>query len=61
MERNNLQEEEAKKRLDAQLTNQSRVDKSNVVLCTLWEYEYTQKQIEKAWSLLQDRLTKSNL
>ena len=56
MDRNNLTEEEANKRLNSQLSNKERVQRSNVVLCTLWEYEYTQTQVEKAWALLQQRL-----
>ena len=36
---------EAEKRIDSQMTNQERVGRSNVVLCTLWEYEYTQQQV----------------
>ena len=56
MNRNSLSEEEARKRLSSQANNQYRVDKSNVVLCTLWDYEVTQKQVEKAWQLLKGRL-----
>ena len=47
MDRNNLTEEEANKRLNSQLSNKERVQRSNVVLCTLWEYEYTQTQVCK--------------
>lgn len=65
VERNNLPEEQAKQRLNSQISNTERVEKSNVVLCTLWEYEYTQQQVEKAWQLLLKRLnmvnTKSNM
>ncbi|XP_033762317.1 bifunctional coenzyme A synthase-like [Pecten maximus] len=60
VERNKFSEEEACKRLDSQMTNQERVNRSHVVLCTQWEYEYTQKQVEKAWSLLSDRRTVQN-
>lgn len=60
MDRNKFTEEEACKRLDSQMTNQERVNRSHVVLCTLWEYEYTQTQVEKAWSLLNDRRTVQN-
>lgn len=56
MERNRLTEEEAQKRLDLQITNKDRVSKADVVLCTFWEPEVTQKQVEKAWTLLHDRL-----
>ena len=55
-DRNELSEEEAKKRLESQLKNKERVSHANVVLSTLWEPEYTQKQVEKAWKLLQERI-----
>ena len=57
-ERNGLSEEEAKKRLASQLKNKQRVSKANVVLSTLWKPEYTQKQVEKAWKGLQERMKK---
>ena len=59
-DRNKLSEEEATKRLAAQMTNEERVSRSNVVLCTLWDHEYTQQQVEKAWKHLQDRIHASN-
>lgn len=55
-ERNNLSEEEAMKRIHFGVTNSELVSKSNVILCSEWEYEYTQQQVEKAWSLLMERL-----
>ncbi|OWF44110.1 bifunctional coenzyme A synthase-like isoform X2 [Mizuhopecten yessoensis] len=55
VDRNKFTEEEASKRLDSQLTNQERVNRSNVVLCTLWDYKYTQQQVEHAWLLLSNR------
>lgn len=55
-ERNSLSTEEAKKRVQSQQSNQYRVDKSNVVLSTLWDYPVTQKQVEKAWKLLHERI-----
>jgi hypothetical protein len=45
IERNNLTEEQAQQRLNAQISNIERVEMSNVILCTLWEYEYTQQQV----------------
>ncbi|KAK7508453.1 hypothetical protein BaRGS_00000019 [Batillaria attramentaria] len=59
-ERNKLSQEEAARRVDAQLTNKQRIAKANVVICPLWEYEYTRKQILKAWDLLQQRLPDSS-
>ena len=55
-ERNGLSEEEALQRIHSQADNQYRVDRSNVVLCTLWDYSVTQVQVEKAWRLLQERI-----
>lgn len=55
-ERNSLSEEESLKRIRSQADNQYRVDRSNVVMCTLWDYCVTQRQVEKAWCLLQQRL-----
>ncbi|KAI0210275.1 Bifunctional coenzyme A synthase [Lamellibrachia satsuma] len=56
MERNKISKEEATRRIESQLSNQARVNRANVIICTLWEYEVTQKQVEKAWSLLKMRL-----
>ena len=56
VQRNGFTTEAAQKRLDAQLSNEHRVAKAHVVLSTLWEPEVTQKQCEKAWSLLMNRL-----
>lgn len=55
-DRNNLSEEEAMKRIHLGVTNSELVSKSNVILCSEWEYEYTQQQVEKAWNLLMERL-----
>lgn len=55
-DRNNLSEEEAMKRIHLGVTNSELVSKSNVILSSEWEYEYTQQQVEKAWSLLMERL-----
>ena len=60
-ERNELSEEEAKKRLASQLKNRERVSRANVVLSTLWEPEYTQKQVEKAWRGLQERIQRQRV
>uniref|UniRef100_A0A8C3HT60 Bifunctional coenzyme A synthase n=2 Tax=Chrysemys picta bellii TaxID=8478 RepID=A0A8C3HT60_CHRPI len=54
--RDGLSEEAARNRLQSQLSNAQRVKQSHVVLCTLWEPEATQKQVEKAWALLQQRI-----
>ena len=46
-----MTEEQAQKRLDSQISNSVRLSKSNVVFCTLWEYEYTQMQVSWVTSL----------
>lgn len=56
IERNNLSEEEAKARIASQMKNAVVVDHSNVVFSSLWSYEYSQIQAEKAWSELLTRL-----
>ncbi|XP_078080424.1 bifunctional coenzyme A synthase [Mustelus asterias] len=53
--RDKLSEEEAKKRLACQWSDVQRVQYANVVLCTQWEPQVTEKQIQKAWQLLQKR------
>lgn len=57
MARDGLSEEAARRRLQSQMTNSQRVEQSQVVLCTLWEPDVTRKQVEKAWDLLQQRLS----
>jgi phosphopantetheine adenylyltransferase / dephospho-CoA kinase len=56
MNRNNLTEDEAKARIAAQVKNSVVVANSNVVFSSLWSYEYSQIQAEKAWSELLQRL-----
>lgn len=56
MERNNLTEDEAKARVASQLENSVVVSNSNVVFSSLWSYEYSQLQADKAWSDLLKRL-----
>lgn len=41
-------EQEAARRIDSQLSNQERVDRANTVFSTLWDKEFTQKQVEAA-------------
>lgn len=56
MNRNGLPEEEALRRVESQMTNDERVKRSHVILSTLWEPEFSQKQCEKAWELLNQRI-----
>ncbi|XP_005063178.2 PREDICTED: LOW QUALITY PROTEIN: bifunctional coenzyme A synthase [Ficedula albicollis] len=55
--RDGLTEEAARHRLQSQMTNKQRVEQSQVVLCTLWEPDITRQQVQKAWDLLQQRLS----
>ncbi|CAL2030108.1 unnamed protein product [Caenorhabditis brenneri] len=48
VERDNLTEEQAKDRMSSQISNKERIDKSNLVLCSLWKYEETRAQVDKA-------------
>uniref|UniRef100_A0AC34QRC9 Cytidyltransferase-like domain-containing protein n=1 Tax=Panagrolaimus sp. JU765 TaxID=591449 RepID=A0AC34QRC9_9BILA len=44
-ERDNLTEEEAEARIDAQTSNETRIQKSHVVFCSLWDYSETERQV----------------
>uniref|UniRef100_W5MIG3 Dephospho-CoA kinase domain containing n=1 Tax=Lepisosteus oculatus TaxID=7918 RepID=W5MIG3_LEPOC len=55
--RDGASEEDARRRLASQWTNAQQVERANVVLCTLWEPEVTQRQVQKAWDLLQERIS----
>ncbi|GAB6033086.1 hypothetical protein CHUAL_012699 [Chamberlinius hualienensis] len=55
--RNNLDEEQAKQRISKQTTNLERVQKAAVVFSTLWEPEFTQKQVEIAWKELNEAIS----
>lgn len=54
--RNNLTVEQAESRIAAQNNNQSYITNANVVFSSLWPFKYTQSHIDKAWSLLQERI-----
>lgn len=56
VERNNLTEEQAIARIDSQPSNKIYVEGANVVLCPLWDVEFTGTQVKKAWALLQNRI-----
>lgn len=52
MQRNQLTEEEAQKRVSSQLDNTEIVRKSNVVFSSQWSEEFTQIQADRAWQKL---------
>ena len=55
MQRDNASLEKVNGILESQFSNKKRIECANVALCSLWEPEYTHKQIEKAWNLLKER------
>ncbi|XP_017499208.1 bifunctional coenzyme A synthase isoform X2 [Manis javanica] len=60
VERDGLSEAAARSRLQSQMSGQQLVDQSHVVLSTLWEPHVTQRQVEKAWALLQKRIPEAS-
>lgn len=56
MDRNLLSEDDAKARIASQMKNSVVVAHSNVVFSSLWSYEYSQRQAERAWGELLKRL-----
>lgn len=47
-ERDNLTEEEAEARISAQTSNETRINASHVVFCSLWEFSETERQVKCA-------------
>uniref|UniRef100_A0A9J8CJ93 Bifunctional coenzyme A synthase n=1 Tax=Cyprinus carpio carpio TaxID=630221 RepID=A0A9J8CJ93_CYPCA len=58
VQRDGVKEEDALRRLKSQWLNAKLIEHANVVLCTLWEPDVTQRQVLKAWTLLQQRIQK---
>ncbi|KAL2078472.1 hypothetical protein ACEWY4_026157 [Coilia grayii] len=56
VERDGVTEEDAVRRLQSQWPTAKQIQHANVVLCTLWEPDHTQKQVQKAWNLLLQRI-----
>lgn len=54
--RDRISEEQALNRIKSQISNEERVTRANVAICTLWEPEFTQEQVEKAWGRLLQRI-----
>ncbi|XP_051543319.1 bifunctional coenzyme A synthase-like [Myxocyprinus asiaticus] len=55
-QRDGVKEEDAMRRLKSQWPNAKLIEHANVMLCTLWEPDVTQRQVLKAWNLLQQRI-----
>lgn len=58
VERDGKSTEEAERRIDSQISNEERVSHANIVFCTQWSGDYTQKQCEKAWKILHEIISK---
>uniref|UniRef100_T1GH78 Dephospho-CoA kinase n=1 Tax=Megaselia scalaris TaxID=36166 RepID=T1GH78_MEGSC len=56
MERNNLSQEDAEKRIQSQYDNKTMIERSNIVFSTEWAVEITDKQAAKAWQTIKDEL-----
>lgn len=52
MERDGKTQAEAERRVDSQLPDATMVEAANVVFCTQWSTDYTQQQVERAWTTL---------
>ena len=57
MDRDGRSREEAERRVASQLSNAKRVSQASTVLCTLWQPEVTQRQVEGAVQRLQRELS----
>ncbi|KAK2717013.1 bifunctional coenzyme A synthase-like isoform X1 [Artemia franciscana] len=61
MDRNGLDPDAAWKRVKVQFSNQERLKVADIVFSTLWEPEFTQKQVMKAWDEVEKVLKSSSL
>ncbi|XP_046825866.1 bifunctional coenzyme A synthase [Vespa crabro] len=57
MKRNILSEDEAKQRIEMQPSNLDQIKEANVVICTLWDHDFTEKQVQNAWEELKTYLS----
>lgn len=60
MKRNVLSEDEAKKRIEMQTNNIDQIREANVIICTLWDHDFTQKQVQNAWDELKTYLSQQS-
>ena len=56
VERDGKTEEQATARLDNQMSNKKLISKCNTVFYSLWDYEITRKQVDKAWKRVQEKM-----
>lgn len=59
MARDKLEKDQALRRIQAQMSNKDRVDKANVIFCSLWDYATTERQVARAWNELQEFLARN--
>lgn len=50
--RNNMPEDAARARVEAQPTNREQIKGATTILSTLWTYDFTQRQVSRAWRFL---------
>ncbi|OTF69849.1 bifunctional coenzyme A synthase-like protein [Euroglyphus maynei] len=58
MERNNLSESDALKRIEKLMPTNEKLPYANVVFCTQWEEEFTMEQVKRAWKMLNEKFVK---
>ena len=54
-QRNGVDAAEATRRVDAQLSNAQRIQRADVLLCSQWSHEQTERLCKSAWEALQKR------
>merc|ERR1711971_1181480 len=59
MDRDGKSRQEAERRVASQLSNAERVSRASTVLCTLWQPEVTQRQVEEAVKRVQGEISTS--
>ncbi|CAI5439833.1 unnamed protein product [Caenorhabditis angaria] len=56
MNRDKISEEQARARMSAQISNKERIDASQIVFCSIWSYETTREQVDRAVKALLKRI-----
>nr|XP_027204851.1 bifunctional coenzyme A synthase-like [Dermatophagoides pteronyssinus] len=58
MERNQLSESDALKRIEKIMPCKQKMPYANVIFCTQWEEEFTMEQVKRAWKMLNEQFVK---
>lgn len=58
MDRNQLNESDAMKRIEKLMPCSEKIPYANVVFCTQWEEEFTMEQVKRAWKMLNEKFVK---